>query len=279
MPKCKNNLKKTYKGTEPSPKGKGWCAGGMEEGVTKKGTDGNKWIVSADKNGNKRWKKDTKTKSNTTGKTKSTPKSTTKSKTKSPDKNGTPVDSRPFWVKALDYLFNGKTTYLDADKPLYIRITPMYYTQQWVEEKDDGGWSDGGTRDFKFTKKNKPSNKDIVKFYKKFMLNKRKGLSLKEYLDLTHFKFIDVYTVGNKIEYKFKCMSCIHPTNGHILTPNRATDPRENGWLRWNNFGETLTDGFGKHTGSGDPIKFIKVDKQQVYVGIWGEGVVTTYQK
>ena len=270
MPKCKNNLKKTYNGTEPSPKGKGWCAGGMEEGVTKKGTDGNKWIVSADKNGNKRWKKDTKTKSNTTGKTKSTPKSTTKS----PDKSVSPVDSRPIWKKALGYLFNVKPpTYLDPDKPLYIRITPEYYT---YHEYDDEPWVE--TKVFKFTKKNKPSNKDIVKFYKKFMLNKEDGLM--DYLDLTHFKLLDVYTVGNKIEYKFKCVSCIDPTNGHILTPNRASDPRETGFLSWKRFAnDATTDGFYKHTTAGDPIKFVKVDKQQVNVRIWGEGAVTTYQK
>ena len=267
MPKCKNNPKKTYKGTEPSPKGKGWCAGGMEEGVTKKGTDGNKWIVASNKLGHKRWKKDTKTKS----KTESTLKSTTKSKTTSTNKSVDPVDSRPLWKKALGYLLNGKTTYLDPDKPLYIRIAPEYYTRH---EYDDEPWV--VDKDFKFTKKNKPSNKDIVKFYKKFMLNEKAYLM--EYLDLTHFKLIDVYTVGNKIEYKFKCMSCIHPTNGHILTPNRIP-AGEIGFLTWKKFVETLPDGFSKHTGSGDPIKFVKVDKQQVHVGVWGEGAVTTYQK
>ena len=30
MPKCLNNPKKSYKGTEPSPKGLGYCAGGMK---------------------------------------------------------------------------------------------------------------------------------------------------------------------------------------------------------------------------------------------------------
>ena len=262
MPKCKNNLKKTYKGTEPSPKGKGWCAGGMEEGVTKKGTDGNKWIVASNKLGHKRWKKDTKTKS----KTKSTPKSTTKSKTTSTNKSVDPVDSRPLWKKALGYLLDGKTTYLDADKPLYIRIAPEYYTMKGEYD----------TKKFTFTKKNKPSNKDIVKFYKKFMLNKKEGLM--DYLDLTHFKLIDVYTVGNKIEYKFKCVSCIDPTNGHILTPNRIP-AGDIGFLTWKEFVETMPDGFYKHTTAGDPIKFVKVDKQQVNVWVWGEGVVTTYQK
>jgi len=251
MPKCKNNPKKTYKGTEPSPKGKGWCAGGMEEGVTKKGTDGNKWIVSADKNGNKRWKKDTKTKS----KTASTTKSTTKSKTKSPDKSVSPVDSRPIWKKALGYLFNGKTTYIDPDKPLYIRITPTYYIHQWAEEKDGEGWSDGGTHDFKFTKNNKPSNKDIVKFWKKKMFTKKnKGLIV---LSGLTFKFTDVYTVGNKIEYKFKCMSDTHPTNGHILKQPKLIGRQE-------------------HRTGNNANEFIKVGKQQVWVSVFDSKM---YQK
>jgi hypothetical protein len=63
MPKCLNNPKKSYKGTEPSPKGLGYCAGKMKVGEKKKGTDGNVWIVKKVKNGSKRWmKKDNKIK-------------------------------------------------------------------------------------------------------------------------------------------------------------------------------------------------------------------------
>ena len=57
MPKCLNNPKKSYKGTEPSPKGFGYCAGGMKVGEKKKGKDGNMWIVKQVKNGSKRWMK------------------------------------------------------------------------------------------------------------------------------------------------------------------------------------------------------------------------------
>jgi hypothetical protein len=45
MPKCKNNPSRSYKGTEPSPKGKGFCASGAKVGQRKRGTDGNMWIV------------------------------------------------------------------------------------------------------------------------------------------------------------------------------------------------------------------------------------------
>ena len=43
MPKCKNDPKKSYKGTEPSPKGLGYCAHGEKEGKIRKGKDGNKY--------------------------------------------------------------------------------------------------------------------------------------------------------------------------------------------------------------------------------------------
>lgn len=41
---CINNLKKTYTGKEPSPKGLGYCASGVKEGTEMKGKDGNMWI-------------------------------------------------------------------------------------------------------------------------------------------------------------------------------------------------------------------------------------------
>ena len=57
MPKCKNDPSRKYKGTEPSPKGLGWCAHSMKVGAVKKGKDGNKWIIKEMKNGNKIWVK------------------------------------------------------------------------------------------------------------------------------------------------------------------------------------------------------------------------------
>jgi hypothetical protein len=57
MPKCLNDPKKSYKGTEPSPKGLGYCAHGMNVGEKKKGKDGNIWIIKKVKNGSKRWMK------------------------------------------------------------------------------------------------------------------------------------------------------------------------------------------------------------------------------
>ena len=57
MPKCKNDPTRSFKGTEPSPKGLGYCAHSMKVGSFKKGKDGNKWEVKEVKNGSKRWMK------------------------------------------------------------------------------------------------------------------------------------------------------------------------------------------------------------------------------
>jgi hypothetical protein len=55
MPKCKNDASKTYEGTEPSPKGMGYCAHAEKVGSIRKGKDGNTWIVKTVRNGIKRW--------------------------------------------------------------------------------------------------------------------------------------------------------------------------------------------------------------------------------
>lgn len=57
MPKCigEEEGKKYYKGTEPSPKGLGLCAGNRPVGEVQKGADGNWWIVSENKLGVRRW--------------------------------------------------------------------------------------------------------------------------------------------------------------------------------------------------------------------------------
>ena len=57
MPKCKNDSSRSFKGTEPSPKGLGYCAHTMEKGTKMKGLDGNQWIINTTKNGIKRWVK------------------------------------------------------------------------------------------------------------------------------------------------------------------------------------------------------------------------------
>lgn len=55
MPMCKNDPKSSYAGTEPSPKGKGFCAHAETFGMVRAGRDGNKWVISVTKGGVKRW--------------------------------------------------------------------------------------------------------------------------------------------------------------------------------------------------------------------------------
>jgi len=57
MPACKNDKTRTYVGTEPSPKGKGWCAHAQTVGDRKRSADGRMWIVCADKNDRRSWKR------------------------------------------------------------------------------------------------------------------------------------------------------------------------------------------------------------------------------
>ena len=80
---CKNDSKKSYKGTEPSPKGLGWCAHGEQVGTVRQGRDRHLWVVKMVRNGRKRWMKKQSSTSKTTPKTtKLTPKITTKTTSK-----------------------------------------------------------------------------------------------------------------------------------------------------------------------------------------------------
>ena len=57
MPKCIDDPSRSYKGTEPSPKGLGYCAHTHSVGTTKTGNDGNTWTVETTYRGTKRWVK------------------------------------------------------------------------------------------------------------------------------------------------------------------------------------------------------------------------------
>jgi len=66
MPVCKNNKtiknRRSYKGTEPSPKGLGYCAHNENLNKRMKGKDGKFWKVQKTSNGTRRWVKISKTK-------------------------------------------------------------------------------------------------------------------------------------------------------------------------------------------------------------------------
>ena len=53
--RCFNDATSTYKGSEPSPKGRGYCAHAEQVGKRMKGRDGRTWIVKQYAKGLKRW--------------------------------------------------------------------------------------------------------------------------------------------------------------------------------------------------------------------------------
>ena len=57
MPKCINDNTRSYNGTEPSPRGLGYCANAESILSEMEGNDGNIWTVCEDKKGVKRWVK------------------------------------------------------------------------------------------------------------------------------------------------------------------------------------------------------------------------------
>lgn len=57
MPFCIKDPKSTYKGSEPSPKGLGYCAHAEKVGTKMKGKDGNIWIIKSIGTNIKRWVK------------------------------------------------------------------------------------------------------------------------------------------------------------------------------------------------------------------------------
>jgi hypothetical protein len=58
---CKNDKTRSYKGSEPSPKGFGICAHAEKMNTIQKGTDGNMWKIQKTSNNIKRWVKITPT--------------------------------------------------------------------------------------------------------------------------------------------------------------------------------------------------------------------------
>ena len=99
MPKCKNAETGTYKGTEPSPKGLGYCARGEKVGKKKKGRDGNMWEVKETKKGTARWVKITKTNKSAEKKSVVPKTKSAKKKTKSEVKKKKSNDTYIFKVK------------------------------------------------------------------------------------------------------------------------------------------------------------------------------------
>lgn len=54
--RCKNDPAASFSGTEPSPKGLGYCAHAERPGKVRKGLDGRTWVAVADKSGRVSWR-------------------------------------------------------------------------------------------------------------------------------------------------------------------------------------------------------------------------------
>jgi hypothetical protein len=111
--KCKNDSTKSYKGTEPSPKGLGYCAHAEKYKTVRVGLDGNKWIIATVSNGSKRWVKlstNSKNKSTTSKnkyKTKSIRASNIKNNKSKKIKSTLPKNTKSYFTH-----FNGGRPYL-----------------------------------------------------------------------------------------------------------------------------------------------------------------------
>lgn len=135
MPKCKNDPTRTYKGTEPSPKGNGYCAHAETLGTQKKGADSKMWYVTQTKQGVKRWSKVSTTSSNTNPTpvatntvTTNTTTNTAPSGTKIPSKWLTPYTSDQ---KSLIRKFNKSGSAYKAltNAGIHVFVRPVYINQ------------------------------------------------------------------------------------------------------------------------------------------------------
>ena len=132
MFECKNIKGKKYKGTEPSPKGLGYCASGEKVGNKMKGRDKNTWIVKKVSNGSKRWFKyniDTKDKDKD------------KTKTKTKINTGKYLDNKNVDTKKIvEYISGYNSIYgLKIDKN-YIHKLVDYNKIESNKTKIDKSW-------------------------------------------------------------------------------------------------------------------------------------------
>lgn len=134
MPKCKNDNKRSYVGTEPSPKGLGYCAHAEKLNAVKKGKDGNMWIVT-NVNGHNKWSKHNKNIKNDDQNKKQTNKSNNN------DSIQTTIlsDCKNFKVTVdLSTLHGDQYCEIDDDLNLYLKMKSKhvkYYNNKEIQIK------------------------------------------------------------------------------------------------------------------------------------------------
>jgi len=153
MSKCKNSSTGTYKGTEPSPKGLGYCARGEKLGKKKKGLDGNMWEVKETNKGIARWvkiskkstkkpvKKSTKkpVKKSTKKPVKKSAKKSTKKSTKSVKKPVKKISKRPIGNLTVTDIIVHKNNKVFKNNKLTISNNNLVYLQMFKINKNTTG--------------------------------------------------------------------------------------------------------------------------------------------
>ena len=140
MPKCKNMDSATYNGTEPSPKGLGYCARGEKIGKKKQGKDGNMWIVKNTKTGIARWiRVPTDKKKSTKKSTKKTVKKSTKKSTKSVKKPVKKISKRPIGNLTVTNIIVHKNNKVFKNNKLTISNNNLVYLQMFKINKNTTG--------------------------------------------------------------------------------------------------------------------------------------------
>ena len=137
MPKCKNSSTGTYKGTEPSPKGLGYCARGEKLGKKKKGLDGNMWEVKETNKGIARWVKISK--KSTKKPVKKSAKKSTKKSTKSVKKPVKKISKRPIGNLTVTDIIVHKNNKVFKNNKLTISNNNLVYLQMFKINKNTTG--------------------------------------------------------------------------------------------------------------------------------------------
>ena len=137
MSKCKNSSTGTYKGTEPSPKGLGYCARGEKLGKKKKGLDGNMWEVKETNKGIARWVKISK--KSTKKPVKKSAKKSTKKSTKSVKKPVKKISKRPIGNLTVTDIIVHKNNKVFKNNKLTISNNNLVYLQMFKINKNTTG--------------------------------------------------------------------------------------------------------------------------------------------
>ena len=218
MPYCKNDNSKSYKGTEPSPKGIGYCAHAEKIGSKKKGKDGNIWIVKQVSNGSKRWIK------------KSTSKKSTSKKESLDDLLDNYIEIYSRLPKKRDISLNTIFKYKNKFYIKNFKVLNVFRweeiskseVEQWLREEREKKIKklNKVPTESKYIINNKYREFDIIKVGKKYYIYRDSGINSHEYYfdDITKIITFDLDT---KYKVKYSVVNSIpdDSNNDTVSTP------------------------------------------------------------